>query len=146
MKKFIKENKNLLIVTGSILLALIVILTIVLLVFTNKNETSVDKFKNTILAAIEQVKKLEIKNYELINFPDENEIISRNNKIKLSTGKEYDSFTKGFIIIYEDGEYAFKLTNNSYCATKDFIDTEISIDLSGECEDYDVYYKTKEEN
>ena len=146
MKKFIKENKNLLIVTGSILVVLIIVLTIILLVSTKKKETSVDKFENTILAAIEQVKKLEVKNYALINFPDENEIITKNNKLKQSNGKEYKQFSKGFIIIYEDGEYAFKVSNNSYCATKDFTDTEISIDLSGECEDYDVYYKTKEEN
>ncbi len=128
------------------MLALILVLTIILLVFTKKRETSVDKFENSVLAAIEQVKKLEVKNYALVRFPDENEIVSKNNKIKLSTGKEYDSFTKGFIIIYEDGEYAFKVSNDLYCATKDYQDTEINLTLYGECEDYSIQYKEKEEN
>lgn len=145
MKKYIEENKKLLVITGSILLLLIIVLTVILLSI-KKNETSVDKFENSIIAAIEQVKNLEVTNYALVRFPDENEIITKNNKIKLSTGKEYDSFTKGFIIIYEDGEYAFKLSNNLYCATKDYQDTEVNLTLYGECEDYSIQYKAKEEN
>ncbi len=146
MKKYIEENKKLLIYTGIILVLLIVVLTIVLVVSTRKPETSVDRFENTILATIEQAKKLEVKNYALIRFPDENEVISKNKKIQLSTGKKYEEFTKGFIIIYEDGNYSFKLSDGIYCATKNYEDTEINIDLSGECEDYDVLYKAKEEN
>ena len=144
MKKWFKENKKLLLYSGLSILALVIVLTIILVINMNE-ESTLDKFQNTIVGTIEKVKSLEVEDYKLVNFPDTENIVSKDKKIKVSTGKKYDEFKEGYIIIYKDGKYAFKLTNGVYCATKDYDDDEINIDVSSECEDYEIEYK-KEEN
>ena len=144
MKKWIKDNKKLLLYSGLSIIVLIVVLTVILVISMNE-ESTLSKFQNAIVGSIEKAKSLEVEEYKLINFPDTEEVISKSKKIKISTGKKYDEFKEGYIIIYKDGKYAFKLTNGVYCATKGYDDDEINIDVSGVCEDYEVEYK-KEEN
>ena len=140
MKKYFNENKKIIIGSLISIVLLILVLSIILIVNVNK-ESKIDTFKNTLLATIEQAKKLKVDEYELVTFPDTKEIISKDKKIKLSTGKKYNELNKGYIIIYDDGSYAFKLSNGLYCASKTFADIDINIDISGECEDYEVEYK-----
>ena len=143
MKRWINDNKKLLLYTGLSVIVLIIVLTIILVININK-ESKLDVFKNTIIGTIEHVKELEVEDYKLINFPDTESIISNNQKIALSNGKKYNEFTKGYVLVYKDGKYSFKLTNGIYCATKTFDDEEINIDVSGECEEYEVEYKNEE--
>lgn len=142
MKKYIKNNKKKILNATLSLVVIVIILSLILCYYINK-ETDVDKFKNTVVAVIENIQSLDLKDneYTLINFPDEKEIITKNGKIKSSTNKKYLEFTKGYIIIYDNNNYAFKLSNGSYCATKDYNDLNVNIDLYAECENYDVEYK-----
>lgn len=133
-------TKNRLIGASLSLLILIIVLIVILIVNNNK-ETAIEKFNNAILATIESIKKLEIKNeYLLINFPDKENLISKNGKLQRNNKKKYNEFNKGYVIIYKDGSYSFKVSNNHYCASKGYDDTTIDVDMSAECENYDVEY------
>lgn len=142
MKEYIKENKKL-VRNAIISLFAIIIIMIIFLYFNINNESDVDKFNNTVIATIENVKNLDLKDkdYILIKFPDKKQVISKNGKIKSSTNKKYNEFEKGYIIIYQDGSYSFKLSNGSYCAIKEYNKDNINIDLYEECEDYIIEYK-----
>lgn len=142
MVEYIKENKKTVRNAIMLLIAIIIIMMIVLY-FNINNESSVDKFNNTVIATIESVKGLDLKDnkYILIEFPDKKQIITNHGKIKSSTNKKYDEFEKGYIIIYQDGSYSFKLSNGSYCAIKEYNKDNINIDLYEECEDYIIEYK-----
>lgn len=141
MKKYIKENKK--IFLGALLSIAIIVLILTVILFMRVNEESnTEKFNNMVIAAIENIKQKEIKkDYILVEFPDDKKIITKNGKLVLSNGKKYSSFKEGYIIRYSDGSYAFKLSNGSYCATKDYNESSVSIDLNGTCEDFEIEYK-----
>lgn len=144
MKKYIEENKRRLLNALLSIIVLILILTIVLF-NASKKETNLDYFNNTVVAAIEKIKRLDVKDkFVLVEFPDKEKIISKNGKIAKSDNKKYKEFTKGYIIVYKDGTYAFRLTDGNYCASKDYNDTSVDIQVYGECEDYTIEYKNEE--
>src|SRR5574344_399764 len=145
MKKYFEENRKLLLNALLSIIVIVLILTIILFFYANR-ETEVEKFNNTLIATIEKTKELELskKEYILVEFPDKENIISINGKVSSMSGKKYNNFTKGYIIIYKDKSYAFKLSNGKYCATKTYNETKLSVDIYGECEDYDIEYKKEE--
>ena len=120
---------------------IIIVLLGILIVYSNK-ETELEKFNNTVLGVIENIKDIDIKDeYKLINFPDKENVITKNGKIKRISGKKYNEFEKGYILVYKDKTYSFKLSNGKYCASKKLTDSSINIDIFTECENYDVEYK-----
>lgn len=141
LKKYITDNKKLLL--GALLSIVIIILILTIILYKkSKEETEVESFTNTVTAVLEQAKLLDVKEeYTLVKFPDKKGIISNKGKIKKSNNKKYKEFTDGYIIIYKDNSIGFKLSNGKYCATKTFLDNSVSIELYGPCENYDVEYK-----
>lgn len=146
MREYFKENRKLLLNALLSIIVIVLILTIILFFYVNR-ETDVEKFNNTLIATIEKVKELNLdkKEYILVEFPDKENIISKSGKVTSMSKKKYDNFTKGYIIIYKDENYALKLSNGKYCATKNFNESSINVDIYAECENYDIEYK-KEEN
>lgn len=142
MIEYIKENKKIVRNAVIILIAIIISMAI-FLYFSINSESDVDKFNNTVIATIENIKSLDLKDseYILIKFPDKEQVISKNGKIKSSTNKKYNQFEKGYAIIYKDGSYSFKLSSDGYCAIKDYNEDSINIVLYQECEDYIIEYK-----
>ena len=141
MKKYLKENKNLLINAALSIVIIILILTIILVIYANR-ETTYDKFSNTLLAAIENIKLMELEeDYVLIKFPDKKEIISKNGMIKKYKGKKYEEFKDGYIVIYKDGSYSLKVSNGIYCAYKGYDEESITIDMDNPCNSYEIEYK-----
>lgn len=141
MKKYLKENKKLLINATLSIVIIILILTIILVIYANR-ETTYDKFSNTLLATIENIKTMELKeDYVLIKFPDKKEIISKNGMIKSYKGKKYEEFKEGYVVVYKDGDYSFKVSNGSYCAYKGYNEESVTIDMEKPCESYEIEYK-----
>lgn len=141
MKKYVEENKKMLLNAALSIVVIILILSIALFMHVNK-ESDTEKFNNMVLAVIENIKKQDITDeYILVEFPDKEEIVSKNGKLISSTGKKYKSFTEGYIIRYKDESYAFKLSNGSYCAYKNYNETKVNIDLENVCENFEIEYK-----
>ena len=102
----------------------------------------VETFRDSILALMENVIEYEVEDeYVIINFPDKDEVIAKNGRIKNSAGKRFDEFEEGYVIKYKDGTYAFKLTNGVFCAIKNYNDTGVEIDTFEPCSNYDITYR-----
>lgn len=145
IKKFYKDNKKTIIIAISFLVSFIIILSVIYFckLYSNKE---LERFNNSILALMENVMNYDVEDdYVLINFPDENEIITKNGKIENSKGKTFNEFEKGYVIVYKDGTFGFKLTNGLYCATKGFNDTGVNVDVVEPCNDYEVVYRENAE-
>ena len=141
IKNFYKENKKLVLSALASLIILILILTTIYFSLLTK-DTELDKFNDSILALMENVIEYEVEDdYEIINFPDKEEKISKDGKIKNSKGKKFEEFKEGYVIIYKDGTYAFRITNGLYCGIKNYNETGVEVDIFEPCSNYDVIYR-----
>ncbi len=73
----------------------------------------------------------------VLTYPDVNNIVSINGKIKNDDGLDLNNFDEGYILMYEDGTYAFKLKYNGYCLSKGIDDKSYKVTILLPC-------KTKE--
>ena len=126
------------------LVFLVLLISVLTIIYRNMkgSGSDVDTFRNSILALMENVIEYDVKDeYVIITFPDNDELITKNGKIRDSIGRRYNEFKEGHVIKYKDGTYAFKLTNGSFCAVKDYNDTGVEIDIYEPCSNYDVTYR-----
>lgn len=126
------------------LLSLILLVAILWTVYSSMqgDGKDVNTFRDSILALMENVIEYEVEDeYVIIKFPDKDELIARNGRIKNSKGKRFDEFKEGYVIKYKDGTYAFKLTNGEYCAIKNYNDTGVEIDTFEPCASYEINYR-----